>query len=127
MPARACRVMLLSRVPDAHAALVGGLRDRGAEVSIPRGRGGALEAIARRPDFLIVDLVHGAGLTPGLVERINRSRDATVVLALHDGSLGAYHNELADLAVEGFCRAGDPRPLVAAIAHHAPAVASTRH
>lgn len=126
IPERACRVMLLSRVPDAHAALVGDLRERGAEVSVPRGGGGALEAIALRPDFLIVDLVHGAGLTPHLVERINRSRDATVVLALHDGSLGPYHDEMADLAVEGFCRAGDPRPLVAAIAHHGPAV-STRH
>ena len=118
--------MLLSRAPDAHAALIGDLRDRGAEVTIPRGRGGALEAIALRPDFLLVDLVHGAGLTPGLVERINRSRDATVVLAPHDGSLGPYHDEMADLAVEGFCRAGDPRPLVAAIAHHVPA-AATRH
>jgi DNA-binding NarL/FixJ family response regulator len=113
---RRCRVLLLSRAPHAHSELIVRLRRRGAEVRIPGSAERALALLDAGPDFLLVDLVHGAGLTPHLVDHINRQRAATVVLALHDGSFGRYHDEALDLSVEGFCHARASRPLARAIA-----------
>ena len=124
---RRCEVVLLSRAPRAHSKLIARLRDRGAGVCVPRDDAHRVERIASNPDFVLVDLVHGAGLTPRLVERLNRLRSATVVLALHDGSLGRYLDETAELSVEGFCDADDTRPIVSAIAGHRPAARSTFH
>jgi hypothetical protein len=127
IPARRCQVVLLSREPAAHAGLIAQLRGRGARVRIPRGAGGASRLFAAQPDFLLVDLIHGAGLTPDLVSRINRERAATVVFALHDGSLGSFYEEAADLSVEGFCHARDCRPLVRTIEDHRPLVSLALH
>lgn len=124
---RRCRVVLLSRVPRAYSNLIAGLRGRGAGVCVPRDDDHSVERIESNPDFVLVDLVHGAGLTPRLVDRLNRLRSATVVLALHDGSLGRFLDESAGLSVKGFCDAGDTRPIVRAITEHRLAVGSTLH
>jgi hypothetical protein len=106
-------VVLLSAFPDAHQAIVRTLRLRGVTVRVPRS-GAPLRALGRRPDVILVDLVHGAGLTREMVAALNRRRGQAIVVALHEGSLAAGLDETSDLVVEGFCRYADwPRLLVA--------------
>jgi hypothetical protein len=63
---------------------------------------------------ILVDLVHGAGLTRTMVAALNRRRGQAIVVALHEGSLGAGLDEASDLVVEGYCHYADwPRLLVA--------------
>jgi hypothetical protein len=119
-PVRRCVVVLLSRAPLAHRRLIASLRATGAVVRIARAGDRLQELLACAPSFVLVDLIHGARLTPGLVAQMNRTRTNTVVLALHDGNLGPFHTEMSDLSVEGFCHAEDPRSLVTAIADHHP-------
>lgn len=104
---RAClEVMLLSVQPDAHRLMVRTLRRRGVRVRIPAFEG-PLRGPGGDPDVILVDLVHGAGLTRDRVAALNRRRGHSIVVALHAGSLEPAPDVTADLAVEGFCRSAD--------------------
>jgi len=113
-------VVILSALPDAHEAIVRTLRLRGLTVRIPRS-GAPLRALSRRPGVILVDLVHGAGLTREMVVALNRRRGQAIVLALHEGSLGPALGATSDLMVEGFCRATDCPELLLALADPAAA------
>ena len=108
-------VVLLSAFPDAHEAIVRTLRHRGVTVRVPRS-GAPPRALGRRPDVILVDLVHGAGLTREMVSALNRRRGQAIVVALHEGSLGPALDETSELVVEGFCHCADWPWLLAAIA-----------
>ena len=108
-------VVLLSALPDAHEAIVRTLRHRGVTVRVPRS-GAPLHALGRQPDVILVDLVHGAGLTREMVAALNRRRGQAIVVALHEGSLGPALEETSELVVEGFCHYADWPRLLAAIA-----------
>ena len=114
MAMRSAEVVLLSVFPEAHAALVQALRSRGVLVRVPLPDE-MTRALAGSPDVVLVDLVHGTGLTRGLVSRLNRRRGHAMVVALHEGGLEPRGNEIAGLAVEGFCRSADWRPLLGAL------------
>jgi hypothetical protein len=93
MAVRSPEVVLLSAFPQAHATLVQALRS----------------------DVVLVDLIHGTGLTSAMVSRLNRRRGRAMVVALHEGWLEPPGGEVAGLAVEGFCRSADWRPLLGAL------------
>lgn len=111
-------VVLLSAMPDAHEAIVRTLRLRGLTVRVPRS-GAPLRALSRRPGVILVDLVHGAGLTREMVTALNRRRGQAIVVALHEGSFGPAQDPTSDLAVEGFCRYADCPEMVLALAEQA--------
>jgi hypothetical protein len=108
----ACRgeILLLSVLPEAHRELVHALRVHGITVRAPHSRA-PRRAFGGRPDVILVDLVHGTGLTREMVAALNRRRGRAMVVALHEGVLGPRPDE-ASLVVEGFCRSTDWRPLL---------------
>jgi hypothetical protein len=114
MAMRPAAVVLLSAFPEAHAALVQALRSRGVLVLVPRPHE-MPRALRGSPDVVLVDLVHGTGLTHAMVSRLNRRRGHAMVVALHEGWLEPRGSEIAGLAVEGFCRSADWRPLLGAL------------
>jgi hypothetical protein len=114
MAVRSAEVLLLSAFPEAHAALVRALRSHGVVVRIPRPSQ-TRRALGGSPDVVLVDLVHGTGLTRAMVSRLNRRRGHAMVVALHEGWLEPRGGEIAGLAVEGFCRSADWRPLLGAL------------
>jgi hypothetical protein len=65
---------------------------------------------------ILVDLVHGAGLTREMVVALNRRRGQAIVVALHEGSLGPALGATSDLVVEGFCRYADCPDMLLALA-----------
>src|SRR6516164_3808304 len=114
MAVRSPEVVLLSAFPQAHAALVQALRSRGVVMRVPLPHE-MPRALGSSPDVVLVDLVHGTGLTPAMVSRLNRRRGRAMVVALHEGWLEPPGGEVAGLAVEGFCRSADWRPLLGAL------------
>ncbi|MBI5711462.1 MAG: hypothetical protein HZC42_14345 [Candidatus Eisenbacteria bacterium] len=110
------QVLLLTARPAAHGKLVRALRGLGARVSVPHAAPQTLRLIARRPTLVLVDLANGAGLTPEIVDLLNRRRDPILVLALHDGSFGLRERAVAGLSVAGFCPAHDSQPIVNVVA-----------
>ena len=104
-------VLLLSAWPEAHENLVRLLAANGIPVAVSRCPQRALRGLRRAPALVLVDLVHGAGLDRHAVARLNRSRGRTLVVALHEGGFGAFQAEVADLNVDGFCRAENWRPI----------------
>ena len=74
--------------------------------------------LLRNPSIVLVDLVHGAALDRDAVDAINRRPGHTMVVGLHDGDLGDVR-EVSDLNVDGFCRAGDWKPIADATPAHA--------
>ena len=105
--ARACgEVLLLSAYPDAHELMVRSLRRRGVRVRISSA-GAPLRVLRERPDVILVDLVHGTGLTRDMVATLNRRRGQAIVVALHEGSLEPVPGVASELVVEGFCRCTD--------------------
>jgi len=107
-------VLLLSARPEAHRFLMDSLCERGVDVRVPRRPDRALPLLLDAPFLVLVDLVHGAALTPNLVAALNRRRHAHVV-ALHQGSWGREPLS-AELCVDGFCPASDPNGLLDAFA-----------
>ena len=87
------------------------LCERGVDVRVPRGPDRALPLLHDEPSLVLVDLVHGAALTPGLVDALNLRRGCSHVVALHRGSFG-WDPLCAALNVDGFCSAGDCEALV---------------
>lgn len=119
MTAQGCaEIVLLSTHPLAHDDMVRALRHHGVTVRVPRAA--ALDRILDRgPDLILVDLVHGAGLTREAIAALNRRRGRSMVVALHEGLLDPPAAEAADLMVEGFCRSADWLPLLDALGPHA--------
>jgi len=113
MPYPRHEVLLLSASPESHAATVDSLRRRGAVVRVAARPGHALRLLRRGPSVVLVDLVFGPGLNPRVVSALNRQRGATLVVALHAGSLEEFRPEVEHLSVDGFCRLGDWDPTVA--------------
>jgi DNA-binding response OmpR family regulator len=123
MSGSAPEVLLLSRLPEAHEELLRALTTRGIPVSVVRDPRRALRALRRTPVVVLVDLVHGAGLDRISVARLNRDRGHSLVVALHQGAFGDDLGELADLSVDGYCRAGNWQPIAGLAgrpASHAP-------
>lgn len=108
-------VVLLSALPDAHEAIVRTLRLQGLTVRVPRS-GAPLRALSRRPGVILIDLVHGAGLTREMVAALNHRRGQAIVVALHEGSLGPALGATSELVVEGFCRVADCPEMLLALA-----------
>ena len=126
MRATCGEILLLSARPEAHDEMVNAFRRRGITVHaphpcLPR------RAIGGHPDVILVDLVHGAGLSREMVMALNQRRGRAMIVALHEGALGPRPGEAADLVVEGFCRCTDWRPLLRALAGPAGAGASRLH
>ncbi len=115
MSARGSEVLLLSAAPDAHGLMVQTLRRRGIRVSIP-APGAELRALDGGPDVILVDLVHGTGMTRDVVARLNRRRGRGIVVALHEGALDRAPDAAADLVVEGYCRSTDWELMLASLA-----------
>ncbi|HYM80188.1 MAG TPA: hypothetical protein VEY91_02110 [Candidatus Limnocylindria bacterium] len=97
-------IVLLSARPEAHAILVDSLCERGVTVRVARPPVRALSWLRAEPELVLIDLVHGAGLSPQLVTALNSRRGRTRVLALHCGGFG-NDSSMAGLTVDGFCRA----------------------
>lgn len=115
MTAHGCgEIVLLSAHPLAHDGMVRALRHRGVRVRVPRAA--ALDRVLDgRADLILVDLVHGAGLTREAVAALNRRRGRSMVVALHEGLPDPPAAESADLVVEGFCHCADWHPLLDAL------------
>jgi hypothetical protein len=105
-------VLLLSALPEAHVMLMQALKNRGIPVSTARSARLALRRLRSRPVLVIVDLVYGPALDRDSIARVNSARGTGTVMGLHDGDLGRYADELDELVVDGFCRAGEWVPLV---------------
>jgi len=110
-------ILLLSAWPEAHREMVNALRLNGITVRAPHPRA-QRHAFGGHPDVILVDLVHGAGLTRELVAALNHRRGRAMVVALHEGVLGRRPDEASELVVEGFCRSRDWRPLLRALVGH---------
>jgi len=105
-------VLLLSAMPEGHAHLLEALRHRGIPAEAARSGQHAMMKLRSHPVLVLVDFVYGASLDRMSVERLNAARRTSTVLGLHDGDLGRVSDELEDLVVDGFCRAGDWSPIV---------------
>ena len=104
-------VLLLSARPEAHRVLMDSLCERGVDVRVPRRPDRALPLLNDEPTLVLVDLVHGAALTPSLVAALNRRSECAHVVALHQGNWGREPLS-AELSVDGFCPASDPNVLL---------------
>ena len=100
-------VLLLSRAPSQHMEVIRSFRRSGATVSTAMRPERALALLRRVPSLVLVDLAHGARLTPALIRALNSGRRRPVVLALHDGSLEHVEAGATSLSVDGFCRANE--------------------
>jgi predicted Kef-type K+ transport protein len=105
-------VLLLSVLPEAHVMLLQALRNRGIPVSIARSGRLAVRKLRTHPVVVVVDLVYGPALDRMSIARVNAARGTSTVLGLHDGDLGRFADELDELVVDGFCRAGEWYPIV---------------
>jgi CheY-like chemotaxis protein len=103
-------VLLLSAAPEAHAARVTSLRQRGTIVRVANRPEDALALLRRSPELVLVDLVHGPGLDRRVVSALNRARRGMRVVALHRGSLDAFRDQVEHLSVDGFYRLADWTP-----------------
>ena len=105
-------VLLISVLPEAHASMLEALRQRGIPAEVARSGKHAVRKLRRRPVLVLVDLTHGPSLDRHSIERLNATRRTSTVLALHDGDLAQFADELEDLVVDGFCRVGEWVPIV---------------
>jgi DNA-binding NarL/FixJ family response regulator len=115
-PSPAAReILFLSAFPGECSRHLGLLRGRGTTVQVASDPGRALELLRRRPDLVLVDLIHGPGLSPSVVRELNREPRAARVVALHNGCIDTYIDQVEHLTVDGFCRlAGGARAFSAA-------------
>jgi CheY-like chemotaxis protein len=100
-------VLLISRAPEAHRALLHQFRRTGAQVFFARNAARAISLLGLCPDLVLVDLAIGAELSPALVQSLNRPSGSTLVVALHDGHLETVDEHACHLSVQGYCRAAD--------------------
>ena len=119
-------VVLLSAVPEAHGEMVRAMRLEGVAVRIPQ------PAIPRglrigHADLILVDLVHGPGLTRQMIAALNRRAGRSMVVALHEGSLDSGFRAAPGLAIEGFCHSGDCLPALRALVARSATLAPILH
>lgn len=126
MNASGLRVALLSSCPQAHAGLVERLRTSGCKVRVRDGA--EPQALLRwHPSVILVDLVHGAGLSRESVAALNERPGTSLVVGLHEGRLEDSPHEATGLRVEGFCTTGDWRPLLGVLPESGGERASVMH
>ena len=104
MKPAAVEVLLLSALPGECTPQLAVLREMGMNVAVASRPEHALELLLRGPHLVLVDLIHGPGLNRGVVEALNREPRVSRVVALHEGDLGAFLDQVEHLAVDGFCR-----------------------
>lgn len=105
-------VLLLSTLPESHAMMIQSLRNRGVSVSVARSGRQVQRPLRSSPRVVVVDLVNGPALDPASIARVNAARDTSRVVGLHNGDLGRFAEELDELVMDGFCRAGEWTPIV---------------
>jgi hypothetical protein len=113
-------VVLLTERPRAHEALIEALRTNGVSIRVPRVLEQPRRILNWGPELILVDLVHGAGLTREAVAQLNERR-GPMMLALHSGTLARELDAVAGLAVEGFCRCDAWHPVLDVLASRASA------
>ena len=107
-------ILLLSAFPEVHSGMIDALRFEGFRVRAPRPpRIQRLDV--RSADLVLVDLIHGPGLTPAMIGTLNRTHGQAMVVALHEGSLEPGLRVAAALTIEGFCRPDDCVPSLRAL------------
>ena len=118
-------VLLMTTCPAAHAGLIRTLRGKGVRVRVARRADRGVELLDVAPVMVLIDLANSVGLDRGAVERLNRSRGRSIVVALHQGDLRDVVGEMEDLSVDGFCRTDRWQPIagMAGLAAHAPSAA----
>lgn len=104
-------VLLLSATPLRHRQVLDTLRARGLHTNVASTSRQATRFLTITPPLVLVDLANPVALTSAAVHRLNTSRGASVVVALHEGSLCADLAPLAELSVDGFCHARDWQPV----------------
>lgn len=109
-----CQVLLLSAAPEAHRNLLHSLDVRGIRTRTASSSLEAEMALIGRPGILLVDLTYGAGIDARTVAAINRRPGHILVVGLHEGAFGDVR-DVWGLNVDGFCRAGDWRPIAEAM------------
>jgi hypothetical protein len=100
----ALQALLLSVQPGGCAPHLDRLRARGVIVRVASEPGDALVLLRRRPQLVLVDLVHGPGLNASVVAELNRTPRTAHVVALHDGCIDSHLDQVEHLAVDGFSR-----------------------
>lgn len=98
-------IVLLSARPEARKSLMSALTSAGVSVRVARHPDRALELLGQPVRLVLVDLEHSEAMDPRVVATLNERRGDAVVLAVHDGGLRSEDDAIADLAVDGTCRA----------------------
>ena len=106
-PAR-LEVLFLSALPGESAPHLARLQELGMSVQVASRPDRALELLERRPSLVLVDLIHGPGLDSSVVEALNQPPRVSRVVAVHEGRLDAFFDQVEHLAVDGFCRLASP-------------------
>jgi hypothetical protein len=112
--------VLLTQRPQAYEALIEALRRNGVSIRVPRALDRSQRILEWGPELILVDLVHGAGLTREAVAQLNKRRGPMMV-ALHSGTLEHELAAAAELTVEGFCRSDAWHPVLDVLASRASA------
>jgi hypothetical protein len=115
-PLRTARSEIVVLTPASRrlSGLVTSLRRLGASVAVAGSERRVRRLLGEAPVFVLVDLAHGAPLTPVPVAMLNHLQDSgrALVLALHAGEL-EQRLEAAELHVAGFCHIDEWRRLAA--------------
>ena len=104
-------VLLLSAAPHRHRQVLDTLRARGLRMLVASTSRRATRCLTSTPPLVLVDLANPVALSRAAVHTLNTSRGATVVVALHEGSLCAEPAPLTELSVDGYCHARDWQPV----------------
>lgn len=104
-------VLLLTATPRNHRQVLDTLRARGLQTYVASTSAQAERYLTRTPPLVLVDLANPVALSSGAVRTLNTSRGASIVVALHEGSLSTDLAPLTDLSVDGFCHARDWQPV----------------
>ncbi len=104
-------VLLLSATPQHHRQVLDTLRARGLRAFVASTSRQAARFLTITPPLVLVDLANPVALSRATVHTLNTSRGASVVVALHEGSLCADLAPLTELSVDGFCHARDWQPV----------------
>jgi hypothetical protein len=97
-------VLFLSALPGECAPHLSLLRGRGMTVQVASHPALALELLGRRPNLVLVDLIHGPALNESVVKALNQPPRVSRVVALHEGSLDSFLDQVEHLTIDGFCR-----------------------
>jgi len=103
-PTPAIDILFLSSLPTECAPHLGMLQAQGMNVRVASRPDRALELLSLRPGLVLVDLVHGPGLSPSVVTALNRRPRAARVVALHDGRIDKCLDQVEHLIIDGLCR-----------------------